>query len=207
MSIGSIIASYGYGAVFGLVTAESFGVPLPAETALIVAAVYSGQTHRLSPWLLWLVASAAAIIGDNIGFWIGDKGGYALARRYGPKVRLDERKLKTARYLFDQHGPKVVFFGRFVSILRAYAAFLAGVSKMRWRKFLIANASGGIIWAGIYTFAAYLAGTAFERLSKTINYVLLGAGVAVILVTLFAVRKQFARYADRAEQEYPGPLE
>jgi membrane protein DedA with SNARE-associated domain len=207
VSIGSIIASYGYGAVFGLVTAESFGVPLPAETALIVAAVYSGQTHRLSPWLLWLVASAAAIIGDNIGFWIGDKGGYALARRYGPKVRLDERKLKTARYLFDQHGPKVVFFGRFVSILRAYAAFLAGVSKMRWRKFLIANASGGIIWAAIYTFAAYLAGNAFERLSKTINYVLLGAGVAVILVTLFAVRKQFARYADRAEQEYPGPLE
>jgi membrane protein DedA with SNARE-associated domain len=207
VSIGSIIASYGYSAVFGMVTAESFGVPLPAETALIVAAIYSGQTHRLSPWLLWLVASAAAIIGDNIGFWIGDRGGYALARRYGPKVRLDERKLKTARYLFDQHGPKVVFFGRFVSILRAYAAFLAGVSKMRWRTFLIANASGGIIWAAIYTFAAYLAGNAFERLSKTLNYVLLGAGVAVIAVTLFVVRKQFAKYADRAEQEYPGPLE
>jgi membrane protein DedA with SNARE-associated domain len=207
LSIGSLIATYGYGAVFGMVTAESFGVPLPAETALIVAAVYSGQTHRLSPWLLWLVASAAAIIGDNIGFWIGDKGGYALARRYGSKVRLDERKLKTARYLFDQHGPKVVFFGRFVSILRAYAAFLAGVSKMRWRTFLIANASGGIAWAALYTFAAYLAGNAFERLSKTINIVLLVAGVLVIVATLFLVRKQFAKYADRAEQKYPGPLE
>ena len=204
MSIGSIIASYGYGAVFGMVTAESFGVPLPAETALIVAAIYSGQTHRLSPWLLWLVASAAAIIGDNIGFWIGDKGGYALARRYGSKVRLDERKLKTARYLFDQHGPKVVFFGRFVSILRAYAAFLAGVSKMLWRKFLIANASGGILWAAVYTFAAYLAGNTFERLSRTINIVLLCVGVVVIAATAFMVRKQFAKYADRAEQKYPG---
>jgi membrane protein DedA with SNARE-associated domain len=207
MSIGSIIETYGYWAVFALVAAESFGIPLPAETALILAAVYAGQSHQLSPWLLWLVASAGAIVGDNIGFWVGDKGGYALARRYGPKVRLDERKLKTARYLFDRHGAKVVFFGRFVSILRAYAAFLAGVSRMHWRKFLIANAAGGITWAAVYVFTAYLAGAAFERLSKTLNIILLAAGVAVIVVTLLTVRHQFGKYADRAEQEYPGPLE
>lgn len=207
MSIGGIIQSYGYWAVFGLVTAESIGIPLPAETALILAAIYAGQTHHLDPWLLWLVASAAAIVGDNIGFWIGDKGGYALARRYGPKVHLDERKLKAARYLFDRHGAKVVFFGRFVSILRAYAAFLAGVSKMVWRSFFVANASGGVLWAGIYTWAAYLAGTTFERLSRTVNLVLLAVGVVAILVTLIAVRKQFAKFADRAEEQYPGPLE
>ena len=75
-------------------------------------------------------AGVAAIISDNIGFWIGDKGGYRLARRYGSKVRLDERKLKTARYLFDLHGVKVVFFGRFVSVLRTHAAFLAGTSRI-----------------------------------------------------------------------------
>jgi membrane protein DedA with SNARE-associated domain len=207
MSIGSIIESYGYWAVFGLVTAESLGIPLPAETALIVASIYAGQSHRLSPWLIWAVASAGAIVGDNIGFWIGDKGGYALARRYGPKVRLDERKLKPARYLFDQHGGKVVFFGRFVSILRAYAAFLAGVSKMRWHIFLVANAAGGILWAAIYTFAAYLAGAAFERLSKTLNIVLLIGGVIAIVAALLAVRHQFAKFADRAEEAYPGPLE
>jgi len=96
--------------------------------------------------LIFLVAAAGAIIGDNIGYWISDKGGYRLARRYGPKVRLDERKLKIARYLFDTHGGKVVFFGRFISVLRTYAAFLAGTSKMRWRRFVVANASGGIIW-------------------------------------------------------------
>jgi membrane protein DedA with SNARE-associated domain len=131
VSIGSLIESYGYLAVFVLVGVESLGIPLPGETALITAAIYAGHTHRLNPWLIFLVASAAAIIGDNIGYWIGDKGGYRLARRYGSKVRLDERKLKIARYLFDRHGGKVVFFGRFVSVLRTYAAFLAGTSKMR----------------------------------------------------------------------------
>jgi membrane protein DedA with SNARE-associated domain len=207
MHISNLIHTYGYWAVFFLVTAESLGIPLPAETALILAAVYAGQSHHLSPWLIWLVASAAAIVGDNIGFWIGDKGGYAVARRYGSKVGLDERKLKTARYLFDQHGPKVVFFGRFVSILRAYAAFLAGVSKMHWRRFLVANAAGGILWAAIYTWAAYLLGSAFERFSKTLNIVLLVAGVIAIAAALLLVRRQFSRYADRAEAAYPGPLE
>jgi membrane protein DedA with SNARE-associated domain len=207
LSIGSIIHDYGYWAVFGLVTVESFGVPLPAETALITASVYAGQQHVLNPWLLWLVASAAAIAGDNIGFWIGDKGGYRLARRYGPKVHLDERKLKTARYLFDRQGPKVVFFGRFVSILRAYAAFLAGVSRMHWRRFLVANASGGIIWSAIYVWAAYFVGNAFEKASNTANYVLLGCGVVAIAAAMFVVRKQFSKYADRAEAAYPGPLD
>ena len=154
MNISHLITSYGYWAVFALVGAESLGIPLPGETALIVAGAYAGTTHHLSPWIIFAVASAAAIIGDNIGFWIGDKGGYRLARRYGHKVRLDERKLKIARYLFDTHGTKVVFFGRFVSILRTYAAFLAGTSRMRWHRFLPANAAGGIIWAGVYTLAA-----------------------------------------------------
>ena len=144
MSIGHLIQTYGYAAVFLLVGAESLGIPVPGETALIVAGTYAGRSHHLNPWLVFLVASAAAIIGDNIGFWIGDKGGYRLARRYGHWVRLDEHKLKIARYVFDTHGPKVVFFGRFISILRTYAAFLAGTSRMRWRKFLVANAAGGI---------------------------------------------------------------
>jgi len=207
VSIGSLIDSYGYLAVFVLVGAESLGIPLPGETALITAATYAGHTHRLNPWLIFLVASAAAIIGDNIGYWIGDKGGYRVARRYGPKVRLDERKLKTARYLFDLHGGKVVFFGRFVSVLRTYAAFLAGTSKMRWRRFLPANAAGGIVWAAIWTFVAYLAGNALKRASGTINLIFIGAAVVAIVVAILLVRRQTSKFADRAEQAYPGPLE
>ena len=207
MSISHLIETYGYLAVFALVGAESLGIPLPGETALIVAGTYAGQTHRLSPWAIFAVASAGAIIGDNIGFWIGDKGGYRLARRYGHVVRLDERKLKVARYLFAMHGPKVVFFGRFVSILRTYAAFLAGTSRMRWRKFLPANASGGIVWAGIYTSAAYLAGDTLSRLSGTIDLVVGGLAVFAIVAVLILVRRQVDKLADRAEAAYPGPLE
>jgi membrane protein DedA with SNARE-associated domain len=207
MSIGQLIDSYGYLAVFVLVAAESLGVPLPGETALITAGIYAGHTHRLNPWLIFLVASAAAIIGDNIGFWIGDKGGYRLARRYGPKVRLDEQKLKIARYLFDRQGPKVVFFGRFVSVLRTYAAFLAGTSKMRWRRFLPANAAGGILWAAIYTFAAYLAGNALQQASAIIDWVFIGAAVVAIVVVVMLIRRQTVRLAELAEAAYPGPLE
>jgi membrane protein DedA with SNARE-associated domain len=207
VSIDSLIVSYGYLAVFVLVGVESLGIPLPGETALITAAIYAGHTHRLNPWLIFLVASAAAIIGDNIGYWIGDKGGYRLARRYGPKVRLDERKLKTARYLFDLHGGKVVFFGRFVSVLRTYAAFLAGTSKMRWRRFLPANAAGGIVWAGLWTLAAYLAGNALKRASGTINLIFIGAAVVAIVIVILLVRRQISKFADRAEEAYPGPLD
>jgi membrane protein DedA with SNARE-associated domain len=207
VNIGQLIASYGYWALFGLVAAESMGVPLPGETALIIAGAYAGTTHHLNPWLIFAVASAAAIIGDNIGFWIGDKGGYRLARRYGSKVRLDERKLKTARYLFDRHGTKVVFFGRFVSVLRTYAAFLAGTSRMPWRKFLPANAAGGIVWAGIYTTVSYLAGSWLQRTSGTIDWILGGAAVVAIVVVVLLVRRQSGQLADRAEKAYPGPLD
>src|SRR5262249_34458460 len=132
MSLSDLIATSGYWAVFLLVGAESLGIPLPGETALVTAAIYAGHTHRLSPWLIFLVAAAGAIVGDNIGYWIGDKGGYPLARRYGSRVRLDERKMKIARYLFDQHGAKVVVFGRFVPVLRQYAGLVAEVANRRW---------------------------------------------------------------------------
>jgi membrane protein DedA with SNARE-associated domain len=207
VNIGHLIDNYGYWAVFLLVGAESLGIPVPGETALIVAGTYAGHTHRLNPWIIFLVASTAAIIGDNIGFWIGDKGGYRLARRYGHWVRLDEHKLKIARYVFDIHGPKVVFFGRFVSILRTYAAFLAGTSRMRWRRFLPANAAGGIVWAGIYTLAAYLAGNALQRASHTIDLIIVGVAVLAVTGVIFLVRRQIAKLGLLAEAAYPGSLE
>ncbi|HET9081580.1 MAG TPA: DedA family protein [Trebonia sp.] len=207
MNTAHLIASYGYWALFLLVAVESLGIPLPGETALVLAGTYAGTTHHLNLWLIFAVASAAAITGDNIGYWIGDKGGYRLARRYGHKVRLDERKLKTARYLFDRHGVPVVFFGRFVSVLRTYAAFLAGTSRMRWRRFLPANAAGGLVWAGIYTAVSYLAGNWLQQASGTIDWILGGAAVAGVIAVWLLVRRQAGLLAERAEQAYPGPLD
>jgi membrane protein DedA with SNARE-associated domain len=206
MNITQLIGSFGYWALFALVALESLGVPLPGETALIIAGTYAGTTHHLNPWLIFVVASAAAITGDNIGYWIGHKGGYALARRYGPRVRLNERKLKIARYLFDRHGAKMVFFGRFIAVLRTYAAFLAGTSRMRWWSFLPANAAGGIVWAGVFTLVSYLAGHALERASPAITWVLAGVAVLAIAVGFVLLRRQGRRLAAQAEAAYPGPL-
>jgi membrane protein DedA with SNARE-associated domain len=201
-----LVMTYGYWAVALLVGAESLGVPLPGETILIVAAIYAGHTHLLSVWIIFAVAAAAAIIGDNIGFFIGDKGGYRLLRRYGHYLRIDEPKLKIGRYIFDRHGGKVVFFGRFVSVLRTYAAFLAGTNRMRWPKFLAYNAAGGIAWAAIFSFAAYSTGSAFSKASGTINLALGAAAVVVAGAAILLVRHQAARLARRAEAAYPGPI-
>ena len=206
MSLSHFIASYGYWAVFALVTAESPGIPLPSETALIIAAAYAGHTHHLSGWIIFAAALAGAVAGDNIGFWIGHKGGYRLARKYGPKVRLEERKLKIARYLFDTHGPTVVFFGRFISVLRTYAAFLAGTRRMRWHRFLPANVTGAIAWAGGGTLAAYLAGGTLQSLSATIELIIGGTAGLIIAAGLLLLRRHAGTLARRAEAAYPGPL-
>lgn len=206
MNVDHLISTYGYLAVFLFVGIESLGIPLPGETALISAGIYAGHTHKLSVWVIWLVAVAGAVIGDNIGWLIGDKGGYRLVRRYGPKIHIDEAKMKVGRYAFDRHGGKVVFFGRFVSVLRTYAAFLAGTNKMQWRRFLVANAAGGIIWAAIYTFGSYGAGNTLRNVSGTINYALIGCAVVALVTVFLLVRRKTNQLVAVAEAAYPGPL-
>jgi membrane protein DedA with SNARE-associated domain len=199
--------TYGYLAVFLAVGLESLGVPIPGETTLIAAALYAGATHRLSLTYLAIIASVAAIAGDNIGYLIGRFGGYRLLRRYGHYVRVDEAKLKVGRYLFDRHGGKVVFFGRFISVLRTYAAFLAGVNMMNWRRFLVYNASGGILWAVLVTVGAYLLGSAVHQVNVIITIVGGVLVVVVIVVVIIYLRRHMRRLEQRAEQAYPGPLD
>lgn len=206
MNINHLVSSYGYWAVFTLVALESLGIPLPGETILIVASTLAGKYHHLNVWGIFVAASAGAIIGDNIGFWVGDKGGFRLLCRYGKYIHLDEGKLKVGRYIFDRHGGKVVFFGRFVSVLRTYAAFLAGTNKMKWRAFLVYNAAGGIVWAGIYSFAAYYAGDSLRHSSSKIDIVIAVIAAIVIVGVFFLVRHQGNRLQERAEAAYPGPL-
>lgn len=206
MNLDHLVSTYGYWAVFVMVAAESLGVPLPGETVLIVAATFAGRYHHLNIFGIFAVASAGAVIGDNIGYWIGDKGGFRLLRRYGRYVRLDEAKLKVGRYVFDRHGGKVVFFGRFVSVLRTYAAFLAGTNRMQWRRFVLYNLAGGVVWSAIYSWAAYAAGGTLRRTSGLINIVLgIVAAVAIVTVAL-VVRRQSHKLEEKAEAAYPGPL-
>jgi membrane protein DedA with SNARE-associated domain len=206
VNVNHLLTTYGYWAIFIIVGLESLGIPLPGETILITGGIYAGHTHKLSVYGIFGAAAAGAIIGDNIGFWIGDKGGYRLLRRYGRYIRFDEAKIKIGRYVFDRYGGQVVFFGRFVSVLRTYAAFLAGTLRMHWRKFLVFNAAGGVVWSAIYAFGSYALGNSLKRASGTINIVL-GAVAAVAIVTAFlVVRKQAKRLERIAEAAYPGPL-
>src|SRR5213592_4404217 len=163
------LATYGYLAVFIFVAIESAGIPFPGETMLLIAAIYAGRTHHLSLPLVIVAAASGAILGDNIGFWIGREGGYRLLRRYGRYIRLDERKLKLGQYLFIKHGGKVVFFGRFVAVLRAWAAFLAGTNRMPWPRFLIFNAAGGIVWATLFGLGGYFLGDNIHRFTGPIG--------------------------------------
>lgn len=201
------IDNYGYEAVFALVGLESIGVPLPGETALITAALYAATTHRLNIALIIAIAAAAAIIGDNIGFALGRWGGYRLLRRYGKYIRFDQRRLKIGRYIFQQHGGKVVFLGRFVAVLRTYAAFLAGANRMSWPRFLIFNASGGITWALLVGLAYYYLGSAVSRVRGPLDIVLGAVAVVVVLGFLIYLRRAEDRYAARAEEAFPGELE
>jgi membrane protein DedA with SNARE-associated domain len=202
-----LLDQYGYGAVFLFVMIESLGIPFPGETMVIAAAVYAGATHHLMAWLIWVTAAGGAIIGDNIGFGIGHWGGYALLKRYGPKIRLNEAKLKVGRLIFDRHGGKVVFFGRFVSILRTYAAFLAGSNRMPYLRFLAFNAAGGIVWAAIYAFGFYYLGSALEKARGPVDYGLGGLAVVVVIAFILWIRRNEKRLEAEAEREYPGPLD
>src|SRR4051794_1427518 len=162
-ALDDLLTNFGYLAVFAMIGIESLGIPAPGETVLVTAGIYAGATHNLEIAGVILAATAGAIIGDNIGYAIGRKGGYRLLLKHGPKIRIREAHIKVARYIFDKHGSKVVFFGRFVAILRTYAAFLAGVGQMEWRRFLVANAAGGVVWALIFGLAGYYGGKGVER--------------------------------------------
>jgi membrane protein DedA with SNARE-associated domain len=199
------ISTYGYLAIFVIVGMESAGIPMPGETALVTAAILAGEgTLRL--YGVIGAAAAGAIIGDNCGYWVGREFGFPLAYRYGRYVNLDEKRLKLGQYLFLKHGGKIVFFGRFVALLRAFAAFLAGVNRFNWEKFFFFNAAGGIVWASIFGAGGYLLGRAFENYARPV-----GAAALVAAVIGAYLGARFVRYHEQAleeaaEKAFPGPL-
>jgi membrane protein DedA with SNARE-associated domain len=200
------LQSYGYVVVFGLVMLESIGIPVPGETALVGAALYAGSTHKLEIWWVIAVAIAGAVLGDNVGFAIGRYGGAKLLLRYGHKVRLHEGRLRIGIWLFRRHGGKVVFWGRFVAILRTYAAFLAGANHMPWERFLVFNASGGIVWAVLFGVLYYVFGGALRSLSTTIDITIGVVGTVVLVVFLIWTKRKEAELEERAEREVGGSV-
>ena len=199
-----LVVQHGYWAVFVIVMMESAGVPLPGETALVLAAVFAGATGQLD--IAWVIALAAAgaIIGDNIGFWFGRTYGLPFLQRYGQFIHLSENRLKLGQHLFARHGAKVVFFGRFVAVLRIFAALLAGVNRYGWGQFLFYNAAGGIIWATSFGLAGYFFGDAFNRVAGPLGVAALGAAIIGFLGAWWFARRheqQMEAEASRSDKD------
>jgi len=200
------IQQYGYLGIAVVVGLESMGLPLPGEATLAAAALYAGKTQALNIWVIIACASTGAILGDNLGFWIGREIGFRLLLRYGAYLRLTESRIKLGEYLFQRHGGKIVFFGRFISLLRSLAALLAGVNQMSWPRFLLFNATGGTLWATLYGLAAFYIGREVESLRRPIGIGLLVVGVLVVIIALVFIARHETELEIEAEQALPGPL-
>jgi membrane protein DedA with SNARE-associated domain len=156
-----LLLDYGLVLLFLAVAIESAGVPIPGETTLIAAAFLARPEHNnYSLWSVIVVGAAGAIIGDNVGYWLGRIGGRALIYRFGFSARYADKALPPAERFFKKHGAKTVFFGRFIALLRVTSAWLAGISHMSWWRFSLWNAAGGIVWAVAVSLLAYQAGKA-----------------------------------------------
>ncbi len=175
-SLIGIPANLGYLALALLVGLESSGLPLPGETALIASGVVASR-GKLSIELVIVIAAGAAIVGDNVGYWIGRKGGRRLLTAKGPLLDYRQKVIEYGEPFFERHGAKSVFLGRWFAGLRIAAAWLAGINHMRWTTFLFWNALGGIAWALSVGLLAYLLGPTAERLFKTFG--IAGAGLVV----------------------------
>ena len=198
------IATYGYLAIFVIVGMESAGIPMPGETVLVTAAILAGE-GTLRIYGVIGAAAAGAIVGDNCGYWVGREFGFPLVHRYGRYVRLDERRLKLGQYLFLRHGGKIVFFGRFIPLLRMLVGLLAGANCMRLSRFFLFNAAGSLLWTCAYGVGAYYFGEQMSRLAAPLALGLALVLLAVILVSTILLRRREAELAAAAERAAPGP--
>jgi len=186
----SLVQDYGLVLLFVLIAMESAGVPLPGETALIAAGVLAARGDMNIVEVI-VVAAAAAIIGDNVGYWLGRLGGRRLLERWEPLERHAARVLPWSERFFKRHGPKTIFLSRFFAVLRVTAAWLAGISRMHWWLFFFWNAAGGICWAVLVGLVSYYLG---RTAAEAINRYGLIAGVAIVaLLVLGALIFRFIR--------------
>ena len=201
-----LIQAYGLWILFAGVTLVCMGVPVPGEALLISAALYAGSTQNLTISSVVMVAAVAATTGGMIGYLIGRSVGLPLLVRYGRHIGLDERRLKVGQYLFLRHGGKIVFFGRFVDVLRMFAGVLAGVNRMNWPYFLLMNALGAICWALLLGGGAYRLGVQMKRVAGPVGLLLLIAAIGLVAGGIIFFRHHEKELEERADRAIPGPL-
>lgn len=196
-----LIHQYGYPLISVCIMLESLGLPIPAESLMIAAALYAARTHNLNIFILVPLAAAGAICGDQVGYGIGRWIGYRVLARWGRKIGLTNERLELGRFLFRKYGAGIVFVGRFIVILRTCVAVLAGANRMPWLTFLLWNALGGIGWTSLYGFGAYVLGDAVKHIRGPVGIGLAMIGAAALLTAILFVHRNENRLLEEARQE------
>ena len=177
---------------------EDFGVPVPGETVLIIAAVYAG-TGRFNVWLVALLGFLAAILGDNVGFAIGHFGGRPLADRFGKYIFLTPERLDKTASFFDRHGGKVIVIARFVEGLRQANGIIAGITGMHWTKFVPFNALGAALWVAVWVSIGYFSGSNIDSIYHTATKYEAVFGIVVgVLIVAWIARRVWKHQKGRA---------
>jgi membrane protein DedA with SNARE-associated domain len=186
----NMLNTVGYPAVVLFIFIESTGIPFPGETMLLLASFYAATTGHLSLPGVIACAALGAILGDNLGYYIGYTGGRKFVERFGRYFFVKIEHLDKAEKFFSKHGAKTVFFARFVTLLRIWAAFLAGVNRMHWRTFLFYNAAGGIAWAALIGTLGYIGGLYFHDHFDQVSHLahIIGwTGLAIAVITVIGI--------------------
>jgi len=200
------LIEFGYPLIFIGVMLEDVGIPLPGETILLVAGFLAAQGH-LNLIVVMAIALLGAILGDNMGYWLGRKLGRPFLERYGRFIFITQKKLALTEVFFARHGDKTIFIARFISGLRELAALLAGISRMRWRTFFIYNASGALAWAVIIALLGYLFGNSWRLLGGWLGRGGLIAFGAALVIALMVILLRYSRKIQTVIEEHlPGAL-
>ncbi|MFF5078439.1 DedA family protein [Actinoplanes sp. NPDC000266] len=175
-----LVQHWGYAAVFAVIFVESFGLPTPGQTVMVTAAIVASSGH-LNVWLVGLLAFAAAVLGDNVGYWIGTRGGRRAVHRWGRYVFVTPERFARIEDFFARRGSRVVVVARFFDGLRQFNGILAGITAMPWRKFLLHNAIGAALWVGLWVPLAYFFGA--QLVKAHAEWWLLGFGAIGAAIT------------------------
>lgn len=205
--VAPILDRWGYLAVAGVIGVESFGVPAPGQTIMVAAAIYAGA-GRLNVFAVGAIAFVAAVLGDNVGYWIGVRGGRRLVHRFGKYIFITPERLDWAERFFARRGNRIVVVARFIDGLRQLNWVIAGITAMPWRTFLIYNAIGAALWVGWWTTISYLLGTHLVVIMEHAHrFKWWAIALVVIAVTTYItlhvrhVRRRRAREAELAQPE------
>ncbi|MBZ5512831.1 MAG: DedA family protein [Acidobacteriia bacterium] len=199
------LQAYGYWAVLVALLGENAGLPLPGETILILASFLAYQGHHLQlPWVI-LIGICACTMGDNIGYWIGRRGGRPLLEKWKHFFRISDETIKAGEEFLQRRGSVAIFLARFIAGMRIVAGPLAGVLRMEWKRFLPANAAGAAAWVTVIAGAGYFFGSQYEALAGVVKQTEVVIFLAVVLAALHLWRNQRKRSQQRRREQLAEP--